>query len=206
MSLECLKCLTEHFLIGRRGGGYRARGSLSARGMLRRDSGSLQVLVVVPINVVRSRSQTGTVAGSLRDWACVLAAGRNMQRAGLPGLPGGLRDSKWLRTGDTEEAFLQLAEAAVGWAVVQAQQLVGLQDQAGLGRPSHQQLRSPVDGGIVRCDGVRGLLVQGLGLGDAGARWYEPACPFARKRRPAALCQQRAAEGSRGPQRALQWR
>jgi hypothetical protein len=49
----------------------------------------------------------------------------------------------------TEEAFLQLA-GGHGVGLVQAQQLVGSQHQAGLGRPSHQQLQSPVDRVIVR--------------------------------------------------------
>jgi hypothetical protein len=70
-----LKCWTAHFLIGSRARAHGARGSLWARGMLLRDSGSLQVFVVVPIKMeCAAGPKTLNVAASPCDWACVLGA------------------------------------------------------------------------------------------------------------------------------------
>jgi hypothetical protein len=103
-----LKCLTEHFLIGCRGMGISS--TRVAISLWNASSGFW-----IAAGVARCAYQgscaagpkTPNVAASLCDWACVLAAVREMQRAGLP---GGLRDSQWLRAGEDRGGI-----SATGW-------------------------------------------------------------------------------------------
>lgn len=109
------------------------------------------MFLVVPIKGQPAAGpKTANVAASLCDWACVLAAvgdDEKVQRAG-----SGRRVARFevAQAGEAEEAFLQLAEAVVEWAWLCRPDSSLVATPGWPGRPSHQQLQSPVDGAIVR--------------------------------------------------------
>jgi hypothetical protein len=135
---EMLDCAFSHWISGT--GTWSTRVAM-ARGMLLRDSGSLQVFVVVPIKMeCAAGPKTPNVAASPCDWACVLGAA-DVQRLARFAVAQGCRHRGGI--------------CATGWEVVQWAICAGptrrwLQGLAGVGSRWHQQLQRRVDEAIVR--------------------------------------------------------